>query len=272
MRRDSIFYALFRQSPALLFELLDEVPASAAEYRFESVAVKEPKFEIDGVFLPPESDPPQTIFFAEFQMQKDEELYERLFSEVFLYFRQNRSRFSTWQAVLIYKSRSTEQSNTDPYQALLNSSQVHRCYLNELGAIDTLPLGLATLKLTIASRRDTVEQAKRILERAQTELPPSSNQQGIIDLVSAVVTYQFATLSRQEVNEMLGISLEQTRVYQEAREEGRQEGRQEGTLDTMRSIALNLLREQISVETIARTTGLSIAQIEALQTRMNEEL
>ncbi|MEB3291713.1 MAG: DUF2887 domain-containing protein, partial [Synechococcales bacterium] len=48
MRRDSIFYALFQQSPALLFELLAEVPESAAQYRFESVAVKEPKFEIDG--------------------------------------------------------------------------------------------------------------------------------------------------------------------------------------------------------------------------------
>ncbi|MBD2330093.1 DUF2887 domain-containing protein, partial [Alkalinema sp. FACHB-956] len=47
MRRDSIFYALFKQSPTLLFELLDQVPASADQYRFESVAVKEPKFEID---------------------------------------------------------------------------------------------------------------------------------------------------------------------------------------------------------------------------------
>ncbi len=55
MRRDSIFYKLFQQSPTLLFELLTNRPANADEYRFDSVAVKEPKFEIDGVFLPPES-------------------------------------------------------------------------------------------------------------------------------------------------------------------------------------------------------------------------
>ena len=51
MRRDSIFYKLFQQSPSLLFELLTNPPANADEYRFDSVAVKEPKFEIDGVFL-----------------------------------------------------------------------------------------------------------------------------------------------------------------------------------------------------------------------------
>jgi predicted transposase YdaD len=52
MRRDSIFYALFQRSPNLLSELLDVAPDSASQYRFESVAVKEPKFEIDGVFPP----------------------------------------------------------------------------------------------------------------------------------------------------------------------------------------------------------------------------
>jgi predicted transposase YdaD len=54
MRRDSIFYKLFQQSPELLFQLLDQVPDNPEAYRFNSVAVKEPKFEIDGVFLPPE--------------------------------------------------------------------------------------------------------------------------------------------------------------------------------------------------------------------------
>ncbi|NJM56789.1 MAG: DUF2887 domain-containing protein, partial [Synechococcales cyanobacterium RU_4_20] len=52
MRRDSIFYQLFQQYPALLFELLPQPPTNAANYVFDSVAVKEPRFEIDGVFLP----------------------------------------------------------------------------------------------------------------------------------------------------------------------------------------------------------------------------
>ena len=93
MRRDSIFYRLFSQSPILLFELLESPPSNARDYRFDSVAVKEPKFEIDGVFLPPESDPPGTVFLAEVQFQRDEKLYERMFGEAFLYFYRNRDRF-----------------------------------------------------------------------------------------------------------------------------------------------------------------------------------
>jgi predicted transposase YdaD len=65
MRRDSIFYKLFQQSPTLLFELLENPPANASEYKFDSVAVKEPKFEIDGVFLPPENADAGVVYFCE---------------------------------------------------------------------------------------------------------------------------------------------------------------------------------------------------------------
>ena len=64
MRRDSIFYYLFQTYPTLLFELLPNPPANAANYRFDSVAVKEPKFEIDGVFLPPETETPGVVYFC----------------------------------------------------------------------------------------------------------------------------------------------------------------------------------------------------------------
>jgi hypothetical protein len=96
MRRDSIFHALFQRSPSLLFELLETAPDLAAGYRFESVAVKEPAFTIDGVFLPPESAGPGTVFFSEVQMQQDERLYERLFSESMAYFYRNRDYYSDW--------------------------------------------------------------------------------------------------------------------------------------------------------------------------------
>ncbi|WP_322742530.1 DUF2887 domain-containing protein [Gloeocapsopsis crepidinum] len=62
MRRDPIFYKLFQQSPDVLFDLIGNRPDNAAEYRFDSVAVKEPKFEIDGVFLPPETEPGVVYF------------------------------------------------------------------------------------------------------------------------------------------------------------------------------------------------------------------
>lgn len=105
MRRDSIFYKLFQQSPTLLFELLTNPPTNANTYRFDSVAVKEPKFEIDGVFLPPENTGAGVVYFCEVQFQKDEQLYERVFTESSLYFYRNCERFSDWQVVIIYPSR-----------------------------------------------------------------------------------------------------------------------------------------------------------------------
>lgn len=67
MRRDPLFYKLFQQSPELLFDLIETKPDNASGYRFDSVAVKEPKFEIDGVFLPPENQI-GAVYFCEIQM------------------------------------------------------------------------------------------------------------------------------------------------------------------------------------------------------------
>jgi predicted transposase YdaD len=58
-----------------LFELLSDPPANAQAYRFDSVAIKEPRFEIDGVFLPPEGET-GTVYFCEVQFQKDQRLYD----------------------------------------------------------------------------------------------------------------------------------------------------------------------------------------------------
>jgi len=70
MRRDSISYKIFQQAPGSLFNLLPVPSLNAQAYRFDSVAVKGPKFEIDGVFLPPETGAPGVTYFCEVQFQK----------------------------------------------------------------------------------------------------------------------------------------------------------------------------------------------------------
>jgi predicted transposase YdaD len=40
-----------------------------------------------------------------------------------------------------------------------------------------------------------------------------------MDMISTIVVYKFTHLSRQEVDAMLGVRVQATRVYQEAREE-----------------------------------------------------
>ena len=65
-----------------MFDLLATPLANALGYRFDSVAVKEPKFEIDGVFLPSDTGNAGIIYFCELHFQKYEGLYERLFGVV----------------------------------------------------------------------------------------------------------------------------------------------------------------------------------------------
>jgi predicted transposase/invertase (TIGR01784 family) len=228
MRRDSIFYKLFQQYPNLLFELLTNPPTNANAYRFDSVAVKEPKFEIDGVFLPPESEGIGVIYFCEVQFQKDEQLYERVLAESSLYFYRNRARFRDWQAVIIYPSRSIEQTDIYPHRAFLNSEQVHRVYLDELGDIRQLPLWVALMVLTTVKLEQAPEEARYLLTRTSEEVASPSSS-AIIEMITTIMVYRFEQLSRKEVESMLGITLKETRVYREIKEEGREEGREEAT-------------------------------------------
>ncbi|MEL6457927.1 MAG: Rpn family recombination-promoting nuclease/putative transposase [Cyanobacteria bacterium J06621_15] len=225
MRRDSIFYKLFQQYPGLLFELLSNPPENASEYKFDSVAVKEPKFEIDGVFLPPENQSPGAVYFSEVQFQKDERLYERVFAESSLYFYRNRNRFNDWQVVIIYPSRNTEQSDIFPHRGQLNSPQVHRIYLDELGNIRQLPVWVALMVLTTVKEQQAPEEARYLISRSSNE-QPENRSQVIIDLITTIIAYKFEQLSQSEVEDMLGITLQETRMYRDIKEEGREEGKE----------------------------------------------
>ncbi|MEG3905458.1 Rpn family recombination-promoting nuclease/putative transposase [Microcoleus sp. B4-C5] len=278
MRRDSIFYKLFQEAPTLLFELLEESPSNAEQYRFDSVAVKEPKFEIDGVFLPPDAEP-GVVYFCEVQFQRDELLYERLFGESFLYFYRNRQRFTDWEAVVIYPSRSTEQSDTHPYRSLLNCNQVHRVYLDELGEIEQLPLGVALMALTTIDEASTPEVARLLLARSQREESEAASR-AIIEMLTTILVYKFTSLNRREAEAMLGITLEETRFYREAKEEGLEQGieqgivqgivqgrEQEGRALILRQLNRRLLNRRVGTlpESITtRIADLSIEQIETL--------
>jgi predicted transposase/invertase (TIGR01784 family) len=214
----------FSAHPKLLFDLIGTRPDNAAEYRFDAVAVKEPRFEIDGVFLPPELDEPGVVYFCEIQFQKDEQLYERLFGESLLYFYRHCTRFSDWQAVVIYPSRSLEQSKLHPHRALLNSEQVHRIYLDELGDMQSLPITVAATVLTIADEAEAPEAARFLLERAERENLSERERANLIDIVTSIMVYKFTTLSRLEIRAMLGLDLtKEPRAIREAKEEGREE-------------------------------------------------
>jgi predicted transposase/invertase (TIGR01784 family) len=257
MRRDTIFYQLFRQSPTLLFELIPQPPEDADRYIFDSVEVKETAFRIDGVFIPPYRS--GNIFFVEVQFQTDELLYERMLSEISIYTYRHRDSFSDWRAVAIYPSRSVEQSNLSIVAEMLASRRITPIYLDELATGAELPIGLSFMILTTLEGDEAKVEARRLVGQGQGD-------RDIIDIVSTIMVYKFSNLSRDEVDAMLGIELEQTRVYQEARLEGKAEGIELG-LQKEKALVLKQLNrklENLSPQVLAKVSALGIDQIESL--------
>jgi predicted transposase/invertase (TIGR01784 family) len=254
MRRDTIFYRIFAQSPTILFELLSQPPNRASEYTFDSVEVKETSFRIDGVFLPP--DRTGTIFFCEVQFQLDELLYERIVSEISIYTYRRRSSLSNWRAVAIYPSRSVEQSDTSLFEELLASGRITPIYLDELGDEAELPTGLGLMVLTTLEGDAAITRARQTI--SQSRLLPDGR--AILDLVSTIMVYKFGNLTRDEVNAMLGIELEQTRVYQDAKAEGKTE---EGRSLVLKQLTRKLGRD-LDLDLQSRVNSLTIEQIESL--------
>jgi predicted transposase/invertase (TIGR01784 family) len=252
MRRDTLFYRIFKEFPELLFQLTGDPPLNAADYRFNSVAVKEPTFTIDGVFEPLVLDGTGIMYLAEVQMQPDPKLYERTFAELFALFYRSRELYNDWRCVMIYLSRSTEQQSTYPYRALLNSDQVQIIYLDELGNIRDLPLIVSLAVLPTVPPQKAPAEARDILARAKEQ---PEQYEAILDLVTRVMSYMFIDQSPQEIDQMLDIQFEETRVYKDTYAKGN------------RDMVVKLLERrcgQLEIELLRNVTALSPDQLEEL--------
>lgn len=138
--------------------------------------------------------------------------------------------------MIIYPSRSIEQNDIYSHRNQLNGDQVHRIYLNELGDIRSLPVWVALMVLTTVDDELVPSEARYLIERSSVEQPETASR-AIIELVTTILVYKFEQLSRKEVEQMLGITLKETRVYQEIKEEGRIEGE--------RSLIFRLLQRRV---------------------------
>lgn len=249
VKRDAIFYAIFQRFPSLLFALVKQPPTSAQAYRFESVEIKEPTFRIDGVFLPPADALPKIVFFAEVQFQKDESLYHRFFSESLLYLYRNRTLYDDWHGVIILYTRSLEPQAIAPHRALLNSEQVTRIYLDELGDPAQQPIGIQLMQLTIAPEAQAISKAKQLIQQARQQKPSSLARNEIIEIIATIAIYKFVNQSREEVEAMLELNIQESRVYQEI------------VADTKLEIVPGLLAKGLTFEEIAQLLKLPIEQV-----------
>jgi predicted transposase/invertase (TIGR01784 family) len=264
-----------KRFPSLIFTLVEHQPERAREYRFESIEVKETSYRIDGVFLPPEGASPRIVYFAEVQFQSDESLYFRFSSESSVFLHRNQDLFDDWFGVFIFASRSIEPANTHIHRSMLTGPQVQRIYLDELGDPAEQPIGIRLMQLTITPEKQAPEQARELIRQVNQEDTGSLSKKEIIDMICTIAVYKFSKLSRDEVEAMLGLRLEETRVYQEASAEGeergvakgRQEGEQAGILKGEQALILRQLTRRIgsvAPEVLVQVQSLSLAQLESL--------
>ena len=169
-----------------------------------------------------------------------------------------------WRAVVLFAKRSVEPENTKPFQTLLYSHQVDLIYLEDLQQTASVSMGIALIQLIIADFNQAIGQAQTLLSQARSQLFSLLSTAVVVELIETIIVYKFPQLSREEIEQMLGLSdIRQTRVYQEALQEGRQEGRQEGEIN----LVLRLLTKRVGPITPnveAQIRGLSLPQLESL--------
>lgn len=188
-------------------------------------------------------------------------LYERLFGESLLYFYRNYHRFSDWQAVVIYPSRSFEQSEVYPHRGLLSSEQVHRVYLDELGDIQSLTTPVAATVLTIVDEKAAPDAARSLLERTKQESFTLQARKDLIDIVTSIMVYKFANLSRLEIRAMLGLDLTQEPC---AIQEAKAEGREVEAIALITRFLTRRLKQELPEETRSQLSALQLPVLEDL--------
>ncbi len=120
--------------------------------------------------------------------------------------------------LVLFPDRQTEPAIGKQYRELRGRVKV--IYLDELEAGTSALLGL--VKLVVAPEAKAVSMAQALVEQGK-------GIDGLLELVETILTYKLKTLIREEIERMFTLGdLQQTRVYQEAKQEGIQKGRQEG--------------------------------------------
>jgi predicted transposase YdaD len=105
---------------------------------------------------------------------------------------------------------------------------------------------------------DTITAARQALARNIDNLD-------IIEMVTTIMVYKFTQLTRAEVDAMLGVTLQETRVYQEAKAEGKVEGKVEGNAEGKLEMLLMLLNHNFGSLPDNLTEQIEMLPIEQLE-------
>jgi predicted transposase/invertase (TIGR01784 family) len=212
MKTDALFYELIKEIPQIFFQIIGQPETNPNAYKFIAPEVKQSSFRLDGILSTLAGFEQQPLYFVEFQTYKDEEFYDRLFGEIFVYFRQYRPPNADWYAIVVYDRRSHEVPAHPRYQAL-GDRHLRRIYLNEIENEDSLAVGIA--KLFVETPTKTTALAQRLIDQARAEVSDEGLKQKLLEFIETIFVYKFPNLTLEEIEAMLDVTdFKNTRFYQ----------------------------------------------------------
>ncbi|MGB3652819.1 MAG: Rpn family recombination-promoting nuclease/putative transposase [Rivularia sp. (in: cyanobacteria)] len=104
------------------------------------------------------------------------------------------------------------------------------------------------------------------LQEVATRINNIEDKQIQTDVAASAFILAGLVLEQEDIQRLLRRDIMQESVtYQLLVNEGRAEGRAEGSQEAAREIAVNLLKEGLSIDLIAKTTGLTVEEVQQLQ-------
>jgi predicted transposase YdaD len=175
-------------------------------------------FRVDGILEPLADQLNAPRAYVEVQFQADDDFYLRFFSEIFLHLRQYSNR-RPWQAIVIYPSISVERLLPDT-APLLELSNLHRVYLDQLPLLESANPKLWLISLIIADKSDITPIVRKV--QAHHISKPNDGVDWL-DLLETILVYKLPHFTREEIQTMFNyqdITLKETRFYQDVFTEG----------------------------------------------------
>jgi predicted transposase/invertase (TIGR01784 family) len=250
MKTDILFYELIQELPQVFFELIGKPDTNPNIYEFTALEIKQQSFRLDGLFSPLQGFDDEPLYFVELQTYKDEEFYERLFGEIFVYFRQYKPINSEWYAIVIYDRRSHESPPHARYQVLMEN-HVRRIYLNELSSETEDSVGVGITKLFVETPKKTPALAQKLVSQAREELTDENLRLKVLAFIQSVIVYKFPNLTLEEIQDMmnLGEDIEKTGYYQSVLKK------------TKLKVVPKLLEKGLSIQEIAESLELDVEEV-----------
>jgi predicted transposase YdaD len=186
MKRDPLFFRLFKELPSCFFELVGR-PADAEKYELSAVEYKSAAVRLDGVFRPNTSEV-GPAYLWEAQFYPSDTVYANLMIKIG-HFLQDDGPDQDWIAVVIYPSRELEQKNLHPYRSLLNCEQLLRIYLNELPPAPPDRFDLGILELIAAKPDAALKKASALVPKVRASKRPPHFKRMVIQFTETVIVY-----------------------------------------------------------------------------------